>query len=197
MKGLIISGGKRERLKLRMIPGLWIEGKTYWAQHDFGRFIQEKDVSFEIKRTDLQSEICLYDIMITNHSLDVKEVKLLMMYSNESILNDQLAFVSPSEKVIFHHVNKKMYLINGKTNGNGIESTTVHPIWTVPAENIWSCEKKGILRYMPLAKGTVASIFSLNLILHGHETQYASSWVIYGNERKKLINLNNALLKTH
>ncbi|AIE60736.1 hypothetical protein [Bacillus methanolicus] len=197
MKGLIITGDKGERLKLKMTPGLWIEGKTYWAQHDFGAFISEKEVSFEIKRTNLQSEICLYDIMVTNHSMEVKEVKLLMMYSDESKSNDQLAFVSPSEKVIFHHVDKKLYLINGKTNGNGMETTTVQPIWTVPAENIWSCEKKGILRYQPLAKGAVASIFSLNLILQGHETKQGSSWVIYGVDRKKLINLNNALLKTH
>lgn len=193
MKGLIMARSKGEKVRLRMIPGLWIDGKTYWVQDGDGAFIEEQAVSFEIMKTDLQSEICLYDVTITNYTADLKEVKLLMMYCNENISKDQFAFVSPLENVIFHLVDKKLYLINGKANGKGMESTTVQPIWTVPTENIWSCEKKGILRYQPLAKGKIASIFSFNMILQGYETQYGSSWVLFGEERKKLIRLNSAL----
>jgi hypothetical protein len=197
MKGLIMANSKREKIKLKMIPGLWINGKTYWAQDGGGTFIEEQAVSFDIMKTDLQSDICLYDATITNYTRDVQEVKLLMMYCNEISSEDQFAFVSPSENVIFHLMNKKLYLINGKASGKGLESTTVLPIWNVPGENIWSCEKKGKLRYQPLAKGKIASIFSFHMILQGHETQYGSSWVLFGEERKKLIHLNSALLKTH
>lgn len=199
MKTLInIQEGMLEEtlgLHLQMVLGIWVNGNTYWLYNQNEKIITREQLTINIKQEFVQSKVRLSHIHVTNHDEIEKEIKLLLIHRYAQASKDHFTFISPSEQVIFHLANKKVFLVNGHFEGNYIQQATIQPFWTMNTEKMWNCPDKGILKYQPMAKGLAVSMFTLDLAIPSHATKKASTWTIQGESKTELAKVNDALLK--
>lgn len=183
--------------RLAVTAGIWIEGKTYWVRNHYERIIAEEGISIRMKEVPIHSQINYLDIFVRNHKYKNRKVKILLKHHYPYPTEEHFTFVSPVEKVVFHTVNDQIYLVSARGNRKGIEQMTVLPHWHVNTEQIWRSIEKGILNYQPMAKGMMVSILSIDLEIPAREMRKGSSWVIKGQNKGELLQLNKVLLKTH
>jgi hypothetical protein len=181
--------------QLQMVIGLWINGQTYWLNNHNEKIITREHLTVKIKQEYLFSKIRNSQIFITNHDEIEKNIKLLVMHRYVHASKDHLAFISPSEQVIFHLAHKKVFLINGYFEEQFIQQATIQPFWNMNTEQMWSNTSKGILKYQPMAKGFAVSMFTLNGCIPPHETKKATTWAIQGETKSELLKVNQTLLK--
>lgn len=183
--------------RLIFTPGIWVNGKMYWLKNRGERFLISEGISVKIKHRSPHSKINFFDVFVTNHGKEERQVKLLMMHHPHHIMKEPFSFVSPVEKVIYHLSNGMIYLVNGLHNGKGFHHYTIQPKWNIARNNFWDCQEKGILKYIPMLKGSAASIHTFDLNLSARGTQRCSSWSITGNSKLEINELNKRLLKTY
>ena len=183
------------RKPLIFSPGIWVNGKVYWLGNVTEKLLLQEDLSIKIKQTNVHSRVEFFDLYVTNHSKTGKKAKLILMQRHADSANEQFSFVSPNEDVIFHFADKRIYLVNGLNSNGRMKQCTVQPIWNVSTERLWNCRESGKLNYQPMAKGSAASLFSLDLKMKPRETQKSSCWIIEGNEKNTVVQLNAMLLK--
>ncbi|WP_442594928.1 hypothetical protein [Neobacillus sp. D3-1R] len=180
---------------LQMVFGIWINGHTYWLFNQTEKIITKEQLTVTIKQEFVQSNVRLSHIYITNHNESEKELKLLFIHRYAQASKDHFTFISPSEQVIFHLANKKVFLVNGHFEGKLMQQATIQPFWSMNTERMWNCSEKGILKYQPMAKGLAVSMFTLDLIIPSHTTKKASTWTIKGESKTELGKVNDILLK--
>lgn len=183
------------RKPLIFTPGLWVNGKIYWLGKCSEKLIPLDDLSIKIRQANIHSKVDLFDIFVTNHSQNSKKAKLILMQRHADAANEHFSFVSPTEEVIYHFVEKKIILVNGMNETGKMKQCTVQPLWNINTERLWNCRQSGTLNYQPMAKGASASLFSLDLKIGPRETQKSSCWSIEGTEKNSVINMNKLLLK--
>lgn len=183
--------------QLQMSIGLWIDGHTYWLHNQNEKIITKEKLTVKIKQEYMHSKVRNSYIYITNHNEFQKKIKLLIMHRYVRASKDHLAFISPSEQVIFHLANKKVFLVNGEYEGQTIQQATIQPFWNMNTDQMWSCSNSGHLKYQPMAKGFAVSMFTLDIEIPLHETIKASTWAILGEGKNELLQVNNRLLKKH
>lgn len=183
--------------QLQLIIGLWINGQTYWLNNQNEKMITQEKLTIRLKQEYLFSKIRNSQIIIKNHDDVEKNVRVVFMHRYVQASKDHLAFISPSEQVIFHLANKKVFLVNGECEGQAIQQATIQPFWTMNTDYMWSCQSKGTLKYQPMAKGIAVSMFTLNLFIPSYETKKATTWTIQGESKSELLNVNQTLLKKH
>lgn len=172
--------------------GIWIDGKIYWITDFCEKLIPEKHLSIHIKKMVHHSKIKLLEVFVKNHETVRKNCKLLFMnFAPE----DHFCFISPVDDVIFHCVRDQVYLVNGYCSGRHMGSATVQPYWNVHTDFIWSSLSKGILKYQPMAKGMVVSIFSMEMSIPGNKSSVGYSWTIRGKEKDETMSLNEMFMK--
>jgi hypothetical protein len=181
--------------QLQLVIGIWIKGQTYWLHNQSEKIITNEKLTVKIKQENIFSKIRNSHILITNHDKIEKNVKLVLMHRYIHASKDHLAFISPTDQVIFHLANKKVFLVNGHCEGQAIQQATIQPFWSINTGYMWHCENKGTLKYQPMAKGIAVSMFTFNLSISSHETKMASTWTIQGEAKSELLNVNDALLK--
>jgi len=187
---------KLQLSKLTTTPGLWIDGKIYWIQNGYEKLIPEHSISVHVKNIHKHSKIQYNEIFVRNHSSHKKSMKVVVLNHYARAFKEHVAFVSPTENVIFHSVDDQLYLVNGEHNKSAMEQRTVQPIWNVHTEHIWSNYLKGHLKYQPMAKGACVSIYSLNMEIPPQSTGFSRTWSINGTDKDELLDLNRILLKT-
>ncbi|MEH7074044.1 hypothetical protein [Neobacillus drentensis] len=180
---------------LQLIPGIWVNGKYFWLQNSMEKVLNEEELIIKVKQEHPHSKIRYSSIYISNHGKESKEVKILAMHYHPIVIHDQLAFVSPTDSMIFHLANKNIYLVNGACNGMGMKEYTAMPQWNAFTDQIWSSLPKGTLNYHPMAKGPAASIFSMKMKIGPHEIGKMSTWTITGSNKNELLSLEHALMK--
>ena len=180
--------------KLRMIPGLWIDGKTYWMENVSKEMFPDENISVQIKTEKIHSKISYFRCYITNHADEPRTIKLLLQHRHELSSREHLSFISPAENVIFHMADSKLFLVNGQLNGKKMEECTIQPYWNIFSDQIWNCKKKGTLKYHPMAKGNAISIFALNAVFNGRGTAEGESWIINGNSKSETLQYNSLLI---
>ncbi|MFE8702467.1 hypothetical protein ACFYKX_17865 [Cytobacillus sp. FJAT-54145] len=183
------------RCQLVTTPGIWINGRTYWVHNGHEKIVTEESITIQMKEHFVHSKIKLHELSVKNHNNQPIKIKLLCMNQHQYPVQDHFTFVSPTENVLFHLTNKTVFLVNGCCQGKEMEQMTVQPFWNAHTDQIWRNEKIGNLHYQPMAKGTVASIFSLNMEIPAKKTAKGHSWIIYGKNKEELSRLNKALLK--
>jgi hypothetical protein len=181
--------------QLQLVIGIWINGQTYWLHNQSEKIITNEKLTVKIKQENIFSKIRNSHILMTNHDQLEKNVKIVLMHRYIHASKDHLAFISPTDQVIFHLANKKVFLVNGQCEGQAIQQATIQPFWSINTGYMWSCENKGTLKYQPMAKGIAVSMFTFNLSIPSHETRTASTWTIQGEAKSELLNVNEALLK--
>jgi hypothetical protein len=181
--------------QLQLVIGIWINGQTYWLHNQSEKIITNEKLTVKIKQENIFSKIRNSHILMTNHDQLEKNVKIVLMHRYIHASKDHLAFISPTDQVIFHLANKKVFLVNGQCEGQAIQQATIQPFWSINTGYMWSCENKGTLKYQPMAKGIAVSMFTFNLSIPSHETRMASTWTIQGEAKSELLNVNEALLK--
>jgi hypothetical protein len=179
---------------LEYIPGIWLDGKSYWLHNSGEKVLYEEEIIVKVKQEQVHSKIRYLNLYVSNHSSKIKEMKILVMYHYSHAAPEQFSFVSPTENVIYHLANKHVYMVNGQCNGIGIKEYTIQPYWNVFTDRIWSCLEKGSLRYQPMAKGHSANIIAMKVSIEPHETVKFSTWSIKGKSKSELISLDKALL---
>ncbi|MBS4191295.1 hypothetical protein KHA94_13985 [Bacillus sp. FJAT-49705] len=192
--GKFISSNKEG---LEMIPGIWIEGKTYWLTSGTEELMQEEGISVDVEQESSRSDLQSFNINITNHYQQSKNVKLLIQNRYQHQDYNHFSFISPTENAVFHLIDNQVYLIDGFCHGMVREACSVQPIWDIYMDRIWSCSKMGKLKYNPMANGNAASILLYNINFKGIETFEGKTWMIKGRNEVELIKLNEALLKTY
>jgi hypothetical protein len=180
---------------LLFIPGLWVNGKYVWLHDCTEKVFNQEELVIKVKHEQPHSKIQFSSVYVSNHSKQMKEIKILAMHCNPNITQDNLAFVSPADNRIFHFANKNIYLVNGDFNGVGVNEYTVMPQWKVFTDQIWSSLQRGNLNYLPMSKGPVASIFSMKMTIDAHGIGKMNTWTITGSDKKELISMEEALLK--
>ena len=175
--------------------GLWVSGKINWLENCSERLLPINHLSIKIKQKDIHSKVDYFDIFVTNHSQSIKEAKLILIQRHADAANEHFSFVSPTEEVIYHFVEKKIILVNGMNDAGKMKQCTVQPLWNISTERFWNCLQSGTLNYQPMAKGASASLFCLDLKIGPRETQKSSYWSIEGTEKNSVNNMNNLLLK--
>lgn len=176
-------------------PGIWVDGKTYWVKNGFEKLITEAGISIHMKEEPIHSKIKFYEAYITNHNNQYMELKLLFKHHLQYATKEHFTFVAPTENVIFHVADPTIYLVNGQSNGYMMNQMTVQPFWNIHTNLIWSCEEKGSLKYQPMSKGVAVSVMAVDMKIPPKQTGKGHSWVIKGNSKKDLIQLNDAILK--
>ncbi|WP_141770157.1 hypothetical protein [Bacillus massilinigeriensis] len=175
--------------------GLWIDGKAFWLKTGTEKLLIDESMSIQLKKENIHSKIHFFEIYLTNHSSVDRRALLLFMHQHQEATRDHFSFISPSENVIYHLANNRVYLVNGQINGNAEGQRTVQPYWNFYNDLIWSNLEKGVLKYNPMTKGAAVSIFSLETIIPPNKTIKGSSWVIMDDKKLKLERLNKAFLK--
>ncbi|WP_428909117.1 hypothetical protein [Niallia sp. Krafla_26] len=195
----IIPFKRKQKLfdQLIFTPGIWINGKTYWIKNKNEIFLISEGISVKVLQKSKHSKVNYFDIFVTNHSKQDKQVKLLMMYHHYNQRKEQVSFISPVENVIYHISGGMVYLVNGMYNGNGFNHYTIQPKWNISSNIFWECPKKGKLNYLPMLKGSIASIYTFDMNISARDVQKCSSWSILGNNKYEISELNNRLLKTY
>jgi hypothetical protein len=181
--------------QLHYTPGIWVNGNYYWLQNNREKIMVEEGITINVKEEQVHSNIQMNQIYVTNHTNQRKEVKILSMHHHSRISPEHFTFVSPKDKVIFHIANKEVFLVKGQCNGKSMNEYTIQPYWNVFTDRIWSSKEKGHLKYQPLAKGAAASIFTMKAEIDARKTIKLHSWMIRGNSKQEIIQLDKALLK--
>jgi len=179
------------------IPGVWIEGKTYWIQNGYEKLIPDHSISVHIKHISKHSKVQYSEIYVRNHASVAKQMKILVLNHYTQPFKEHLAFVSPTDNIIFHSVDEELFLVNGECNGCRLEQRTIQPQWNIHTEHIWSKRGNGILKYQPMGKGASVSIFSLNVEIKPHTSTIGRTWTIHGKEKQDVMALNSYLIKNH
>ncbi|KON87048.1 hypothetical protein AF332_09645 [Sporosarcina globispora] len=180
--------------KLKMILGLWIDGKTYWMENRSKEVFPEENISVQIKKESIHSKVSYFRSYITNHADKPRTVKLLLQHRHEYSCREHFSFISPAENVIFHMADSKLFLVNGQLNGKKMEECTIQPYWNIYSDQIWTCRKKGILKYHPMAKGNATSVFSLDAVFDGRGTIEGESWIVRGDSKSEILQYNSLLI---
>ncbi|WP_066064231.1 hypothetical protein [Neobacillus soli] len=180
---------------LQFIAGMWINGKYLWLHDCTEKVIYEEEIIIKVKEEQPHSKIRLSTVYVSNHSKQTKEIKVLAMHHYSPVCQDNLTFVSPLDHHIFHHGNKRMFLVNAKHEGAGMKEYTAVPKWNVYTDRIWSSLQKGSLTYQPMAKGPAASVFAMKMSTAPHGTSKMSTWTITGADKNELISIEQALFK--
>ncbi|WP_141431584.1 hypothetical protein [Bacillus sp. 03113] len=181
--------------RIKATPGIWIEGKTYWLWDASEKLIPNEAISIQIRQEHKHSKIIYFEIFVRNHLATPRNVKLIMMHHYDVTGLDHLAFVSPTDNVIFHLADDIVHLVNGHCRGDGMEQRTIQPLWNLYSDRLWNNSEKGVLKYQPMGKGATASIFTLNMNIDSKETCECSSWVISSRSKLEVMGLNHVLLK--
>ncbi len=188
-------GKEMTRGKLVNTPGIWINGKICWLQNGYEKLLPEYAVSVHVKSVQKHSKVQYNEIFVRNHSKEAIDVKVLLLSYYSQSNQDHLAFVSPTDNVVFHSVDDQLILVNGEFNGKSLEQRTVQPLWNVHTDLIWKNQQKGNLKYLPMGKGGYVSICSLNMNLAAQTSSTSRAWTIYGKDKEELMDLNHILLK--
>lgn len=181
--------------KFQMISGLWMNGITYWADSMEECIFHELGISLQVKEVDFHSKVRFYKIHINNHLPNPRKVKLLLQHCNYLQANEKLSFLSPAENVTYHAADEHIYLVNGFIEGEQLLCNSIQPDWNIDRNVIWSCAEKGELKYQPLARGNTASIYAHDIYFSGKNTCKGEVWLIKGQEKTDLLNINTLLLK--
>lgn len=181
--------------KLQFVPGIWVNGKYLWLQNCTEKVIYDEELIIKVKQEQIHSKIRLSNVYVSNHGNQSKEIKILAMNHFLNVGQDHFTFVSPTDRHIFHHANKKVFLVNARYNHSGINEYTTIPLWKAYTDQIWSSLQKGNLNYQPMVKGSAASIFSIKTSIAPHETSKMTTWTISGSSKNELISMEQALLK--
>lgn len=180
---------------LTVTPGIWVNGKTYWVRDSHEKIIAEEQISIHVKERTVHSKTKMHDVYVKNHGEQHRNLKLLFMHHYPNAKKELFTFVSPAEKAIFHVKNNYIYLVNGQCQGKKIDQMTVQPLWNIHTELFWQSIDEGILKYQPMAKGLMVSIFSLEAELHVDELCKASTWMVFGNNKSEVEHLNRTIKK--
>lgn len=191
------SAENREINKLKTIPGIWVDGKTYWLEWDSEKIMPEEMITIKQKKRSIHSNVCLQDVYITNHQEKKRQCKLLFAHCYEKSTQDHFTFISPMENFVYHLADHVIYLVNGHYYGEKITQSTIQPYWNFRADKIWSQSEKGILQYQPMAKGAAVSIVGMDVTLMPKETTVGTGWVIFGKSKKKLLKLNRIVANSY
>lgn len=191
------SADNRKINRLKTIPGIWVDGKTYWLEEESERIITDEMLTFRMKQRPIHANVDLYDVYLSNHCEKKRQCKLLFAHYYKKSTRDHFTFISPMENVIFHLADHVIYLVNGYYYGKNFTQSTIQPYWNFRADNIWSHTGKGILRYQPMAKGAAVSVLAMDVNLMPKETTMGTGWVIFGKPREKLLKMNRVVANSY
>jgi len=180
---------------LQFVPGIWVNGKYLWLQNCTEKVIYNEELIIKVKQEQIHSKIRFSSVYVSNHGNKTKEIKILGMHYFFNVGQDHLAFVSPIDHHIFHHVNKKVFLVNAQYNNSDLAEYTAMPLWSAHTDQIWGSLQKGTLKYQPMAKGPAASILAIKMSIAPHETSKMNTWAITGSNKNELMLMEKALLK--
>lgn len=181
--------------KLRMIPGLWIDGVTYWLDNGLEKTLHEIGLSIHVKELPIHSKVRFYKIYVTNHYPLARKIKVLLQYKHDTHSREHVSFVSPVDNIVYHLADQTVYLANGFMEKEKIKECTIQNYWNIHTDNMWACAKSGKLKYVPMLKGNAVSLYTKELQFSGRQTYEGESWIISGESKKDLLNLNSVLLK--
>ncbi|GHH96998.1 hypothetical protein [Neobacillus kokaensis] len=183
--------------KLQYIPGIWVNGKYFWLQNRMEKVIYEEGLIIKVEQKHLHSKIHFFNIFVSNHSHQSKDIKILAMHHFQNAHQDHLTFVSPTDQRIFHHAGQNVFLVNLMHNESETKEYTTMPLWNVYTNQIWSSLQNGTLKYQPMAKGPAASILAEKITVSPQKTEKISTWTIAGKNKNEVIAMEQALLKIH
>ncbi len=181
---------------LSVTPGIWMDGKTYWVRDSSEKMIPEESISIHVRESSLHSKTRIHDVFIKNHGNRSRDIKVLFIHYYPKITKEVLSFVSPAEQSIFHIKNERIFLVNGQCQDRTSEQMTVQPLWNIHTDLIWQSTENGVLKYQPMAKGMAGSIFSLRSKVGVNKICKASAWMVFGNNKNELLQLNQYVKNT-
>lgn len=179
--------------RLTVTLGLWVDGKLYWIGENQEKLIPEEALSIRVKVGSCHSKANTQEVFIKNHGKETRNIRMLFIHHHRRVSREHLTFVSPVERAIFHVRNENIFLVNGQCQGETIEQATVQPLWNLHTEHIWDSIENGVLKYQPVSKGLMASLFSLKANVKVNETCKAIAWIIFGDNKNELIQLNKVV----
>jgi hypothetical protein len=186
-----------DKERLHVIPGIWVNGKTYWMKLGTKEIILNEGISLHLKEEQNHKNIRLFHVEVTNHHHRPVHAKLLIQHRNHKMDHNHFSFVSPSERVVYHCADNVVHLVNGQCKGKVKKDSTVLPLWNIYQDNIWTCSKLGKIQYRPMALGVAVSLLVYDCKFEGKGTFSGKSWIISGKNEAELVKLNESLLKTH
>lgn len=181
---------------LHVIPGIWVNGKTYWMKQGKDKILLEEGISLNLKQEYSLDNTQIFSFELTNHRDHPESVKVLLQHRSQYWDNDHVSFISPLENAVFHLADNQLHLVNGYIGKGEVRKTcTVQPLWNIYKNRYWDCLESGKIQYRPIAKGNVVSLLIYDYHFMGKGAFEGETWILNGNNEAELINLNSVLLK--
>jgi hypothetical protein len=177
---------------VEFVPGLWMNGNCIWLNNCTEKVLVNGGIIIKIKHEQNHSKIRNTNIYVSNYSNASIEVKVLVMHYIPNF--NHLAFISPSDRRVFHWADEKILLVSGRYNNSVIKEYTTIPLWIARSDQIWSSIQTGILKYQPMAKGPAASILAVKLTLKANQTKKINTWEIIGSNKNEILSMERALM---
>ncbi|MEW9107745.1 hypothetical protein ACQCT6_02165 [Cytobacillus gottheilii] len=181
--------------KLRMFPGIRVDGVTYWLNGGLQQTLHEIGLSIHVKELHIHSKVRYYKVYVTNHYPFSRKVNVLLQYKHETHSREHVSFVSPVDNLVYHLADQTVYLVNGYLENEKMSECTIQPYWNIHTDNIWAESASGRLKYLPMVKGNAVSLYTKEIEFDGRQTCEGESWIISGSSKTELQNLNSVLLK--
>ncbi|MED1607385.1 hypothetical protein P4U90_18845 [Cytobacillus kochii] len=187
---------------LHQTLGIAVGKSVYWIEmNDMaeGREHQVEGLSIRTEKVRIDHHISMLNFNIYNELSTSKEIKVLMAHSNPRECDYQISFISPIEHLIYHMIDRQLFLVNGHLNGVKMKENTVMQQSQVDNNKIWSYGKGGkqTLSYNPIGKGKVVSLCGDTVKITGKSAIDGQAWSITDDCQKQLLQVNQTLLKKH
>ncbi|MBD7935857.1 MULTISPECIES: hypothetical protein [Cytobacillus] len=187
---------------LHQTLGIAVGNSVYWIEmNDMAeeREHQVEGLSIRTKTVRIDHHISLLNFNIYNELSTSKEIKVLIAHSNPREYDQHFSFISPIEQLIYHMIDRQLFLVNGQLNGVKMKENTVMQRALVDNNKIWSYGKGGkqTLSYNPIGKGKVVSLCGDTAKITGKSAMEGTAWSITDDCQKQLLQVNQTLLKKH
>lgn len=192
--------------------GVWIGGQFAWIDDTWDRDLRYRPHSLvtdcHLRNDRLQVSLSVSDavdhradvwarrVSVRNLGYEDREVRLFLAADTVICENDigDTAYYDPFGQAVIHYKRGHYFLFGGDGGEQGLHGYACGMKGLTGMEGTWRDAEDGELSGNPIAQGTVDSCISVRAIApSGGETAHLDFWMIAGDTRERVLELQNEL----
>jgi GH15 family glucan-1,4-alpha-glucosidase len=192
---------------------LWVDGKISWTYEDSWRI--ETKTGFETMSGEITAindslgiEIHFEDVLYNEKNIFIRQVKIKnnrdyqrqikLYFSHEFEIYESrrgdTAYYDPQENLIIHYKGRRIFLINVRHEGKGLDDYTIGNFGIEGKEGSFMDATDGQLSKNAIEHGKVDSVIGITLDIQANGEQMVDYWIAYAKIMKEAQELNKYVL---